>query len=232
MSETKAEPEPIRVIQAESIWRWSRARTIANSRLPQVTALIPLIGYILLWSDEFSRLLSAQKTLGPSFLPLLVRLQMLWWGGSLMAVGWLVYYCYCPIEVKRSGSAQDYVRDKFQAPNVADVQRADACAAKQVDGYHPHEESPLILGGVSPTTVRRARDYLRNNMERAFGTPLSTYTILLFELEYRVIDQSRSWACCFSSMLMAIGALLFLLPSAEVALRVVRMTALSLTAPI
>ena len=86
---TASAPEPRTDPQKLSWFRWSIARSIANSRLPQVSAFIPAIGYALLWSDQFSDWLASKERLGDSFVSLDARLQFLWWGALLMTVGWL-----------------------------------------------------------------------------------------------------------------------------------------------
>ncbi len=222
MNDTAPAPTTLQISQKTAWLRWSVARFIAHSRLPQASAFIPTIGYAILWSQQFSELLKSDGPLGGSLLPPILRLHLLWWGAVLMTLGWGLYLWKCPNEIKRAGSPEDYVQEKFRVPSIDSVVIAQNRARKQVEGYHPQEAGTLVLGGLKPIDVNRAINYLQNQLDHAYEGSWSHFTILLFRLEYLLIDQQRPFARRLCVTLLGSGALLFLIPSLEVSARVVR----------
>lgn len=215
-------PEPRTDRQRLSWFRWSIARFIANSRLPQASALIPAIGYALLWSDDFSKFLSSKERLGNSLLSLDLRLQLLWWGAILMTTGWLVYIWKCPKEVRRCGEPDDYVLEQFRAPNAYRLENARTRADAQMHGYHPGSQEPLILGGHSPNEIYIASERIKGQTSSGFEPVTARFSALLFIVQYHAIDHERAaWRrACVS--LLVVGAILFLIPSVDVSIRVLR----------
>lgn len=207
--------------QTLSWLRWSLARFIAHSRLPQASAFIPAIGYALLWSDKFSDLLSSSR-LGDSFLSLPLRLQLLWWGAVLMTGGWLVYLWKCPKEIRRCGEPDDYVLEQFQAPNAYRLDNARLRALALIEGYHPGDGRPLVMGGFSPGEVTKASERIKGQTSSGFEPVVARHTALLFTLQYHAIDHERRAWRSLSVILLGGGAALFLTPSIDIAARVLR----------
>lgn len=147
--------------------RWSVARSIANSRLPQTTALIPAIGYALLWSDDFSRWMGSRELLGEGLLPVGVKLRLLWWGAIAMTLGWALYRWRCPSIIRRCAEPVDYVHEQFQTRNVARLFEIRKSVRTHIAGYDYHDKRELLLGGDTPLRVSKACDALSNaNSER------------------------------------------------------------------
>jgi hypothetical protein len=94
---------------------WSELRSIGNSRLIQVSAVFPIVGYLILFSDEVSNFLSMRHL--PS-LPQSGFLDSLWqgklyfvyFGLMLLGLGSLIYQVACPFIIKKHGDYTDYVR--------------------------------------------------------------------------------------------------------------------------
>jgi hypothetical protein len=215
-------PQPRTDRQRLSWLRWSVARFIANSRLPQASALIPAIGYALLWSDDFNKFLSSKERLGESLFSLDCRLQLLWWGAILMTVAWLMYLWKCPKEIRRSGEPDDYVLEQFQAPNSYRLENARLRALSQMEGYHPADDRPLILGGHAPNDIYKASERVKGQTSSGFEPVVTRHTSLLFTIQFHAIDHERLWWRITTVLSLATGAVVFLLPSLDVFVRVLR----------
>ena len=204
--------------------RWSWVRLIANSRLPQMSAFIPAIGYALLWSDQLNDLLGSTRLLGVALLPPVWKLQLLWWGSISMTIGWSIYALFCPSEIRRCGEPDDYVLERFAAPSAERARRALELSEGLATGLHPNEELPSLPGGYSAAQIDTATKALDrvSFLHRAFEPSWAQHTDMIFKIQWHIIDKSRQRLCLASLLLLAIGALMFLIPSVEVALRVLR----------
>ena len=137
-----AKPQPPRL----SWIRWSYAKMIADSRLPQVAAFIPAIGYALLWSDPFRDLLGSQTLLGPSIVPPVCKIRLLWWGAVLMTIGWFIYRFWCPTEVRRAGDSAEYVREQFLTPNTRRAWAAKERVGELIEPWGDEEIGVVVYG--------------------------------------------------------------------------------------
>ncbi len=208
---------------------WSFAHSFARSRLPQASALIPAIGYAVIWSDQFKTLLQSHELLGASWFSLMARLQFLWWGAIMMTVGVGVYFVFCPQDIRQSGDARSLVRQLFQVPDGARMKVYRAKAVELWSPHHPAELRKFIYGEFSPNQLYLATEMLKDQ-ERNFthrdnvsaaDTVITAYFVAL--------DHSRPIARRISNVAMAVGALLFLTPSLEVSWRVLKVLISQLT---
>ena len=102
--------------------RWSRLRDAGNSSLVQLTILIPLIGYMIIFNEQIAKYLelvrevsgSQPRALGLSVSP---RLLLIYFGLCLISFGAIVYRRYCPSEIKRYASSTAFVGG--DGPNVS-----------------------------------------------------------------------------------------------------------------
>lgn len=213
MPETKPRPPQISWI------RWSNAKLIADSRLPQASAFIPAIGYALLWSDQFEDLLGSQRLLGPSLLPPILKIRLLWWGAVLMTIGWFIYRYCCPPQVRRTGNPEDYVREQFMIPDTRRALAAQRLVRNLVAPYSASETSVKIYGHF-PMALAETIQSVKDHTRWAYDAPNAASTGLLHEIEFHTVDHSRPIACGCSLALLCSGAGAFLIPSAEVTIRV------------
>lgn len=211
--------EKVGAIDTRSWFRWSVARWIAHSRLPQASALIPAIGYALLWSDDFSDLLGSKTRLGESFLSIDGRLQMLWWGAVLMTIGWVIFNSKCPVEIKRAGEPRDYVLEEFSLRNQRRIKYVAARVTQLMKRYSKHETDKIIFGLYSPSQVHKACQDPSVRSD-AFGNGETHPTELLLTINYHLIDHRNPGWSKASVIFLITGAVLFLLPSLDVSIRV------------
>src|SRR5262245_23714640 len=102
---------------------WDKLRTLGNARLVKLTVLVPLIGYMILFNDQLLRYLELSSPYfhdafiggevagtGGLSLSLAYRLYLFYFGFTFLALGALLYEFRCPWQVKRHGTAAEFVR--------------------------------------------------------------------------------------------------------------------------
>ena len=83
-------------------------RTWTRTKLPQCASLIPVLGYAVLWGDQFQNwIMRFDLTLGGFFTPL-ERIYCLYIGSVVILFGCMVYWVFCPTPIKH-GSRRDYI---------------------------------------------------------------------------------------------------------------------------
>lgn len=217
---------------------WSRARWIANSKLPQASSAIPAIGYALIWSDTFTEWLKTHETLGVSIIPpwsVEGKLLCLWWGAIFMTAGMIIFAVWCPKEIRRSAEPDDYLLEQFQLRNLAHLNEiAKRCieqliystsqdSKNQLASFHPGEVRKFIWGDVSPYDLNSAVAALIHH-PNPFDTRGATDTTNILRSNFAILDSSEPPPRIASVALLYGGAALFLWPALNVVLQVFRNT--------
>jgi hypothetical protein len=102
---------------------WRLLRSVGNSRAAKLTVLIPLVGYLILLNDDFvMHLTLAKDVFGDAADATLTRLLSIYVGLVFIAVASVVFAIWCPREVKRYGSSEEYVAG--DEPSMSDKQIA------------------------------------------------------------------------------------------------------------
>lgn len=102
---------------------WRLLRTVGNSRAAKLTVLIPLVGYLILLNDDVVAHLTLSKNVfGDAVDATLTRLLAIYAGLVFIAVASVVFAIWCPREVKRYGSPEEYVAG--DEPSMSDKQIA------------------------------------------------------------------------------------------------------------
>jgi hypothetical protein len=83
--------------------RWASLRSVGNSPLVRASALVPVLGYLVLFNEH----IAGQQTILGEF-QLSWRLMLLYLGLSLVGIGSMIYVVRCPETIKRYSSAVDY----------------------------------------------------------------------------------------------------------------------------
>jgi hypothetical protein len=207
-----------------SWFRWSNARAIANSRLPQASAFIPAIGYAMLWSREFSEWIGSKEKLGDGILitSLDARLQLLWWGAIFMTIGWLIYLMFCPKIVRRCGDPEDYILKQVGMRNFSSLYQARTLAMEHLDTCAPSNWNTEIFKGITPGNLQQHCNDLTSRGRGIFEPEQGETVGMLLNYQYCHADHERLWHRVTAVTLLCLGGLLFLIPSADVFLRVLR----------
>ncbi|UPU01422.1 hypothetical protein J4G48_0049445 (plasmid) [Bradyrhizobium barranii subsp. apii] len=89
---------------------WRLLRSIGNSRASKLTVLIPLVGYLILLNDDIVKHLElSQEVFGGAAGATLTKLLSIYCGLVFVAIASVVFVTYCPLEVKRYPSSEEYV---------------------------------------------------------------------------------------------------------------------------
>lgn len=108
--------------------KWDELRTFGTSRLVQLTAVVPLIGYFLLLNDSlkpFYQLLFEDE-------PSVWRLYSLYFGFCFLGVASLLFSWRCPSEIKQHGAAYEFV-DKQK--DIMHIEREEEMIAALLRDY-------------------------------------------------------------------------------------------------
>jgi hypothetical protein len=218
VAELRKKPERL------SWFRWSNARAIANSRLPQASAFIPAIGYAMLWSDDFSRWIGSTEKLGDGILisSLDARLQFLWWGAIFMTVGWLVFVFRCPKVIRRCREPDDYVLEQMQLQNMSALALVCGEIEKRLEQEDHFDKDALRYGGVTNDELLNAVVFAPNTGKTLFNFAGANYVDVIYRHHFYIEDHQKPWWRFCAVSFLFLGGGLFLWPSADVFLRVLR----------
>ena len=95
--------------------KWETLRIIGNQKIVQLTILIPVIGYYIIFSEQFCTLTTTIKSIDigiscseyPS-----QKTFLLYFGFSFLAFGSLLYSFFCPTLIKKYSDKHEYVKNE------------------------------------------------------------------------------------------------------------------------
>lgn len=79
-------------------FEWDELHALGSSKLVQLTVVLPVIGYLILFSDSLRQHLALYVDMGTE--PILWRLYLLYFGFCFLSVGALIFAWQCPDEIK------------------------------------------------------------------------------------------------------------------------------------
>ena len=192
---------------------WRLLRSIGNSRAAKLTVLIPLVGYLILLNDDIVAHLALSKNVfGDGADETLTRLLAIYVGLVFIAVASVVFAIWCPREVKRYGSAEEYVAG--DEPFMSDreigmiqsrLKIGDAIAREDDANYNDYHDSRPSTDSLEELR-HRARQHQRIQLN------------LFYEMQDRSCRRGR-WAAAIFYLL---GSIFLSVPSALVFYRVMR----------
>lgn len=95
---------------------WSSLRVIGNSPIAKSALFVPVLGYFLLFNDAIAKWLRLNTQLcGENGCAGIWKLQCLYYGGCMFAVGAVLYAIRCPGAVKKYGDSTDYTAGEANA---------------------------------------------------------------------------------------------------------------------
>jgi hypothetical protein len=127
---------------------WHSLRALGNSRLVQLSALMPIIGYLIIFSSSFSEFTSLQIASfgeGTVWQRLdKLKLYFLYFGFSAIGLASVIYTIYCDEIIKNFGYAESYCSAMKDNATVDDIKRITN--SDDVDFYTnmPHELNKYI----------------------------------------------------------------------------------------
>jgi hypothetical protein len=182
---------------------WRLLRSIGNSRAAKLTVLIPLIGYLILLNDN---VVAHLGLFGEAASATLTRLLAVYCGLVFVAIASVIFAIYCPREVKRYASPEEYVAgdEPFMSERqIGMVQNrlkiGDAIAREDNAGYIAHHDNRPSTDDIE-VFRRRARQLIRIQMN----------------LYYEMQDRSRAGGRWAAAIFYLAGLAFLLFPSALV----------------
>jgi hypothetical protein len=190
---------------------WRLLRSVGNSKAAKLTILIPLIGYLILLNDTIVKNLALSETLfGASPGGTLIKLLIIYCGLISVAIASTIFIIWCPLEVKRYASSEEYVAgdEPFMSERAVGIMQnslriGDEIARKDDTEYRALQNS-MRLTDDPDIRWRRQRDFIRIQMN----------------LYFEMLDRSRPFARWATAGFYLAGIVLLLIPSAMVFWRV------------
>lgn len=98
---------------------WLEIRRIGNSKLVQFTILIPVLGYLIIFSEWFIKDIIGSS----SGFYHMWKIYTLYYGLSFIAFGSLIYNIYCPKIYRNYGSLAEYINNEERLYNKSNMTR-------------------------------------------------------------------------------------------------------------
>lgn len=204
--------------------RWSTNAAITQTKLPQVISLVPILGYAILYGDQFQNLLMKYSLLGPDvlFTPF-ERICLLYVGGLFVLAGLLTFYAFCPSIIRRYRTPNEYIRHVMETSDYKQVEDANKAMQKLLQDQ-PKEGEEKYYGEFPAQAVYNAVRFtsgFRSIYELFDGRKPAGTIYQGLAAYYEATNRTRWFLSLLCNVLMMFGAVLFLLPSLEVFFMVV-----------
>lgn len=215
------------MIQANKLaldwFRWSRVAQLMRLRISQAAAAIPFLGYALLWSEKLKESLALQAALGPGdglWTDTSGRLWLLYLGSILLTLAWAIYLFRCPRVIKEYDFVDDYLSRQMQMNDVVTMRRVLEIMKLCLTGDGRVAGSIKFKDNV-PDTLKA--EIMPNALSSWISTPHDPeHKSGLFKSYYHLVDGSHPLWIKASLILFSLGSFIFLIPSLEIFLLVVR----------
>lgn len=90
-------------IKSKLDWDWVLLRAIGHSKLSKLTVVVPVLGYFILFN------LNTRQYLIVFSDTTIWKVYCLYYGLTLVSIGWVLYFWKCPEDIKIYGTKEDYV---------------------------------------------------------------------------------------------------------------------------
>ena len=226
---------------------WSTLRGIGNSRIVQISAIMPFVGYAIVYSDVVERLycrtwsnIFTREPLSCSInSSFMMRLHLLYTGLFMLGLGSLIFNYFCPKVVRRYPDATDFISseanttsdsylefmlDVIKIWSMRDLYRlieAFEPINKLYNDIEKRKNMKVLPGSDLAKLISNNRPL--SSVDLNLPTPENSRAKLeLMDTFYYASDKnvSKKWLwVCF--MVFSIGFLMLFLPSASFFVRVI-----------
>lgn len=190
--------------------RWSKLRSVGNSVYAKLTIIIPIVGYIIIFSDNVLNYLMMAE---PFYnVDPLQNLLFVYFGLTAVAVASSIFMVFCPLEIKKYSSATEYIRE--DDPYLTTISRAvieselertaDRVGEKWREVREWHRTRPTVE---LDEHRKRTSEVWRMQME----------------LYYDLLDRKYKIARIITVILYIVGFIALLIPSSRVFFKVIIM---------
>jgi hypothetical protein len=192
------------------VWppRWTWSARLARTRVPALVSLIPLLGYVIILSDEFHAAAMKFEQLGGGlWFSSVGRIHLLYLGSVLVLLGLAIYWALGPRSIQSYLHSRDYVEAMVRDGAPRKLKRVYMQVVEAVSPTaRPHElVEALALIETDEGRYLTYRDGPRMHQAR-----------IVFEEHWRVRDRWCPALSAASILFMGAGLALVAMPSIEV----------------
>lgn len=202
--------------QVRQLCLWTNLRSAGNSSLVKATLLIPLLGYLVVFNENFLHFIQISKELvgmgtPNSGGPIPFRLMATYFGLCFIAVGSALYNVFCPQEIRRHATAAEYIGQGGEKMSILEmraiegfVERGDELATTSLGNFRLRENSRPF-----PNDPTEHRERLR----------LSEGAVL--DIYFHMLNRKHPNARTACGAFFALGFTFLLVPSLDIFVRVI-----------
>lgn len=200
--------------------RWSTTSYFMNTKGAAIVSIIPLLGYFVLWSDISQELFSYSKhfEMG-TWLSLQQRLYFLYIGSIIVLFSRILWWWKCPHIIKRHPECEAFVSKCMSSSDRSQAKLASATVRASLSKRNEFPQLSMILNGL----VDEAVGALSGPEHKVwFSDQGREHMSVLLRTYYEIEDVMSVCSRVITFAAWALGALCFLIPSAEVFFMVLR----------
>jgi hypothetical protein len=213
----------------EMLLSWSMLRGIGSSRLVQVSAIMPFIGYLIIYSDvvralycnTWNDLIFQSDAACQSGSGFSIRLHLLYLGFFVLGVGSIIFSMACPRVVKRYVDRSDYAIQEYSGTSEVNLRYM----FEVISNHFPERAKQILTAyGDGARYWEPARWRVDSKHEGEWNPEIeNNYRNAKVDVmrDYEWSDHARNrvakWACCFA---FVIGLTFVSIPSAITLVRV------------
>lgn len=200
-------------------FKWSFAAKLAQHPLARSALLMLPIGYLVLWSDEFSNLFRYQDKLRAfQIFETETRLLLVYFGAIFVAAGIVIFECFCPKLCKQNEDREDYFNSVVQPQNTTQLSVAIDRIGMDCRSLLKSADEKKLLEGISQVFYRDGAMLKDKHLSFVFTADhhLRQELSRLLFIHFSAVDRARGVASFLSIVIMLLGIVGVLLPSLEV----------------
>ncbi len=206
-------------------WRFSAA--VLRTRVTGIISLIPLLGYFVLYGDQFGTMFLEMEALAgvPALFVPITRAHLIYFGSVLVFGGWSLC-CFCPSQVRQFSDSWDFAERTIAQRNNGQAHEANAFIAKlktQTPQHFTGSEAPRYLfGQFSGGDMNLAARNFNGRQRSTFWDEGITLSVIVLFAAFHA-SLARKWrpVAFTANAFFIFGILLIALPAVETFVRVV-----------
>lgn len=204
---------------------WEMLRLIGKSRIVGLTALIPFIGYFLLFNENIVTYISISPEFAKSASELSVtisRLHYLYFGLTTLGISSILYSLFCPKAIKENGSEYEYSSKEMNVMTYARLREINNKYGKLLKSEDDSVKELQIYLDNYINSEKKVLDF--SSREEAFEKikKIENNAILdILRFNWNYINKELFWLRLLTALGYTIGFILVLIPSAIVFISVI-----------
>ncbi len=206
-------------------WRFSAA--VLRTRITGIISLIPLLGYFILYGDQFGTMFLEMKALAgvPALFAPITRAHLVYFGSILVFGGWALCV-FCPWQVRQFSDSWDFAERTIAQRNNGQAHAANAFVAKLKTKaqltFKRTEPVRYLFGQFSGGDMDTAAQNFNGRQRSAFWDGRFTpFVIVLFAAFHASLARKWRPVALMANAFFVFGILLIALPAVETFWRVI-----------